>query len=180
MKTSFAFRVSKELVPMGTNNGYQHLWKEASGLVSDDKLSFNWFDRGNFQTISGAVHAGDSILFARVGANDPSFNLRREPVFIIRRTNTGNTLFANVYEVHGNYSPVEEIATDAYSSIRKVSIVHDSMNYSVVKIEHVNGKVDYFSIANNNSDASAKHVVEIGNEKLEWTGAYKLFNRTEK
>lgn len=180
MKTSFALRVSKELVPMGINNGYQHLWKEASGLVSDDKLSFSWFDKGSFQTISSAVHAGDSVLFARVGANDPSFNLRREPVFIIRRTNTDSTLFANVYEVHGNYTPVEEIATDAYSSIRKVSIVHDSMNYSVVKIEHVNGKVDYFSIANNNSDASAKHVVEIGNQKLEWTGVCKLFNRTEK
>lgn len=180
MKTSFAYQVSKELVPMGTNNGYQHLWKEASGVVSDDKLSFSWFDRGNFQTISGAVQAGDSVLFARVGANDPSFNLRREPVFLIRRTNADNTLFANVYEIHGNYTPVEEIATDAYSSIRKVSIVHDSMNYSVVRIEHVNNQVDYFAMANDNSETSAKHAVEIAGEKLEWTGAYKLFNRTEK
>ena len=180
MKTSFTFLVSKELVPMGSNNGYQHLWKEASGLVSGDKLSFSWFDKGSFQTISSAVHTGDSVLFARVGANDPSFNLRRDPAFIIRRSNTGSTLFANVYEVHGNYSPVEEIATNAYSSIKKVSIIHDTMSHSVIKIEHVNNQVDYFAIANDNSDASTKHVVEIADEKLEWTGVCKIFNRTEK
>jgi hypothetical protein len=99
---------------------------------------------------------------------------------MIRRSNTGSTLFANVYEVHGNYSPVDEIATDAYSSIKKVSIIHDSKKYSIVKIEYLNNKVQLFAIANDNSDSKARHIVEMGSEKLEWTGAYNLFNKTEK
>lgn len=169
LATSFAYTEENILKPMGNQFGYQHLWKEASGVNTSPSLSFTWFQHGSFHTINSAVLPTDSLIFGRLGANDPQFNLRRDPVFLIRRKNSTNTLFANVYEVHGHYSPVHEIATNAYSKIKEVKIVYDTDEYTVVTIEHLSGAFSYVAIALKNPDPKAEH--EIKSLTLRWKGA---------
>ena len=168
MSTSFQYQNEEILKPMGKKHGYQHVWKEASGIVNSDSLSFAWFQKGSFRTLYAASQAGDSIYFGRVGANDPHFNLRRDPVFIIRRKNTDNTLFANVYEIHGNYTPVDEIATEAFGSLKSVKIIHDSKDYTVVQINYKEGKSSFFAMANHDKNPDVKHTLDAF--KLSWVG----------
>ena len=169
LSTSFAYAQEKSLKPMGVNSGYQHLWKEASGLANASSLSFTWFQRGSFRTITAATLPGDSLIFGRLGANDPNFNLRRDPVFIIRRNSSTSTLFANVYEMHGRYSPVHEIASHAHSQIKEVKIMYDTDEYTVVSIQRTTGKTVYVVIALKNPDPMAEH--EIKSMALRWKGA---------
>ena len=74
------------------------------------------------------------MILARIGANDPEFNLRREPALILRRKNTKNTLFVSVIESHGSYSPVSESALNSYSSITRIKVVLDTEEYTAVEI----------------------------------------------
>ena len=51
----------------------------------------------------------------RLGANDPDFNLRRDPALLLRRR-AENTTFVTAIEPHGTYSPVTESASNARSA----------------------------------------------------------------
>ena len=62
------------------------------------------------------------LLFARIGANDPEFNLRNEQALILRRKECKNTLFVSTIESHGTYSPVSESAVNANSNIKELKL----------------------------------------------------------
>ena len=40
---------------------------------------------GKFYTLTSVTDSSDELLFTRLGANDPEFNLRRDAAFMIRR-----------------------------------------------------------------------------------------------
>ena len=50
----------------------------------------------------------DELLLTRIGANDPDFNLRRDPAIIVRRPEASDTLFASIIQPHGSYNVVSE------------------------------------------------------------------------
>ena len=75
-----------------------------------------------FYTLTSVTNTNDELLFTRIGANDPEFNLRRDPALILRRKNTKNTLFVSTIEAHGNYSPVSESAVNSKSSIKELKV----------------------------------------------------------
>ncbi|MCO6493751.1 MAG: heparinase II/III family protein [Phaeodactylibacter sp.] len=83
----------EKLQPLGTGYGYQHLWKEATGKASGPGFSLQWFGRSRFYTLACRAGEADELIFARTGANDPDFNLRRDPAVIIRKKNSTDALF---------------------------------------------------------------------------------------
>jgi len=175
LSTNFDLKTELEgLKPLGKKYGYQHIWKESSGNPTNDGAQICWLGNDKFFTSTFATTEGDEVIFARTGANDPSFNLRRDPAFIHRKHNTKSTVFASVIESHGKYNPVSETPLSPFSGIEKVEVIHDSKEYTVVRFSAKAGTVWTVAIANQDASAKAKHKVKIGKEKLKWEGAFSV------
>jgi hypothetical protein len=112
------------------------------------------------------------LLFTRIGANDPEFNLRREAAFMLRRKNTTNTLFVSVIESHGSYSPVSESAVNSNSNIKTLKVELDSEDYTAISITNVNGNTKLFITANTDTSKEANHNIKIKDKNYEWSGSY--------
>lgn len=178
MKTSFDLSPQSTMETMGKDFGYQHLWSEANTPLKAGTQQFSWFHNNRFYTHTFVSTDKDQVIHARLGANDPEFNLRRDPVLITRRTTTGNTLFASILEVHGAYSTVTEIATDTYSQIQQLEILRNDDKYSLVRFMNLEGESWVFAIANDENATKAKHEVELAGSQFNWTGAYHLFSES--
>ncbi|WP_082864311.1 alginate lyase family protein [Polaribacter atrinae] len=172
MKTNFEYETYNELNPLGKKNGYQHLWKEASGKAAADNTVFSWKNNELFYTLTTASNANDELILARIGANDPEYNLRKEPSFIVRRKNTQNITFASVIESHGSYSYVSELALNAYSSIKKLKIVLDTEAYTAVEITTTKNTSKIFIISNKDNSKDKNHKIKIESKEYSWKGAY--------
>ncbi len=174
LSTDFDYEAkTTELKTLGTDHGYQHLWKEAAGKPANESLQMTWFGNSRFYTQTAAAQKDDELIFARGGANDPEYNLRHDPVFIQRRK-AKSTVFFNVIESHGRYNPVSEIPLSPFSGIEKAEILQDTDAYTVTRLTHNSGKIWTVAIANNNADKMAKHEVKIGDQIIKWTGVYHL------
>lgn len=172
LATDFKYETPKILEPLGTKNGYQHLWKEGTTLVNDTKAQFTWMNNNQFYSLTTATSKSDEIILARTGANDPEFNLRRDPTFIIRRKDSQNSTFITAIETHGSYSYVTESAKNAYSNIDKLEIVYQDAIYIGVKITDKKGVETLFIFNSKNNDASQKNEITINNKVYNWTGTY--------
>ncbi|MFY0593559.1 heparinase II/III domain-containing protein [Roseivirga sp.] len=178
MSTNHNIEIQKDLIPMGQESGYQHLWLEGQMDLQKDAFSMTWFNKKNFYSITSAVEAGDKALLTRIGANDPNFNLRRDAGLIQRRTG-GNTLFANLYEVHGRYNYSDEIPINSFSSIASVEVLHHSADYAVISIILKSGASYLFAFSQENADENQSHSLQLKDEKLEWTGPTYFSKRTK-
>jgi hypothetical protein len=172
MKANFEYDSPSPLGPMGQENGYQHLYLEGKGNAPGDNTQFSWMDNGRFYTLTSVTRPSDELLFTRIGANDPEFNLRRDAAFMIRRKGAGDTVFASVVEPHGSYSPVSEFAVNSNSSISALKVVHDDDKYTAVSIEDLQGRTSLFIVSNVDALASSDHQVEIAGRMHQWTGPY--------
>lgn len=171
IQTNFEYE-SPSLSILGENNGYQHLYVEGKGKPSSESTALSWLGNGNFYTLTTATDTSDELLFTRLGANDPEFNLRRDAGFMIRRKNAKNTTFASIIESHGNYSPVSESAVNSNSSIKELKVVLETADYSAISITNVNGNTKLFITANKNASKEAKHTVNINDKSYTWVGSY--------
>ena len=172
LATNFKYETPKTLEPLGAKNGYQHLWKEGTATVNDIKAQFTWMNNSQFYSLTTATSISDEIILARTGANDPEFNLRRDPTFIIRRKDVQNTVFVTAIETHGSYNYVTESAKNAYSNIDKLEIVYQDAIYIGVKITDKKGVETLFIFNSKNNDASQKNEITINNKVYNWTGTY--------
>lgn len=177
MSTNQQFEMQNDLSPMGKESGYQHLWLEGQAAINNESFRMTWFNQKNFYTVTSAIQEGDRALLTRIGANDPNFNLRRDAGLIHRRT-AGNTLFANLYETHGEYSYSDEIPVNSFTSVSAIKVLHESADYATVSFELENGSTYLFSVSQNNADENKQHSLQIGSEKLEWTGPVYFSKRT--
>lgn len=176
MSTNQKYTTNNTLTPMGENSGYQHLWTEAQGSMTGNLMQMTWFNKGKFYSMTSAVKSGDEMLLTRIGANDPNYDLRRDPGFIHRRK-AGNTLFANLYESHGFYSRSDEIPVNSFTSIADLIVLHESADYVVVQFKLKNGDKYRFAFSMKNKDEKTKHKVQIGNETIEWTGVSQFLKK---
>jgi hypothetical protein len=124
----------------------------------------------DFYTISTMVTDTASILFARIGANDQNFNLRRDPAFIIRKNSTSPS-FISVIEMHGKYDPVNEVTSNANSIVQKIQELENSSLFDVVKITLKTGELIVVECKNDNSTTS-NHQYRYNNTDLIWKGPY--------
>lgn len=179
MKTSFEYSIPSSLMPLGTKNGYQHLYTEGRGVANGENLQMNWLFNNRFYTFTSVTSQNDEFILARIGANDPEFNLRRDPSLIIRKKDVKNAIFVSVIESHGTYSPVSEFAVNAYSAIANVAVAIDNEAYTGVTIKDKKGKTKLFILANKDSEKATKHHLKINGKTYNWKGPFYLNNLKE-
>ncbi|RXP45220.1 heparinase [Lutibacter sp. HS1-25] len=172
ISSNFKYASETSLTTLGTKNGYQHLWKEAEGKAASGNSQITWFNNNSFYTLSSVVSEKDNLIFASIGANDPNFNLRKDPTFIIRKPKNKNANFVSVLETHGHYSPVSEIATNAFSSIKKLEIAFNTVAYIGIIIENMNKEQKLFIFSLKDASKESKHSININNKDYQWVGPY--------
>ena len=172
IQTNFDYTTPKTLATLGDKNGYQHLYVEGTAKTNTKNSKFSWLSNYKFYTLTTVTNTNDELLFTRIGANDPEFNLRRDPALMLRRKNTKNTLFVSIIESHGNYSPVTESAVNSKSSIKELKVLIDTEAYTAIQITNIKGNVKLFITVNTNASKEAKHNLKINDKNYEWSGSY--------
>jgi oligo-alginate lyase len=173
--TSFLFRkYTRSLETLGTKSGYQFLWKEAEALVADTLAQFTFLNENTYYTISSMIRDTARIFFTLSGANDPKFNLRHEPAFIIRQ-NGKDHVFVNVLEIHGNYDPINEFSTNSYPSVRHIRMLQNDRDYTIVSIT-IDGSELMIAQSNEAFQAEKFHKLKINEQSIEWKGPYAVWH----
>ena len=162
-----------DLKAMGTNDGYQHLWAEAQTRLTGPVYQMTWFNGKKFYTMTSAVETGDELFLTRIGANDPNFNLRRDPGLIHRRTG-GNTVFASAYEIHGSYDYASERPLNLFTSIDELEILEHTSDYVAVEITLKEDVRYQLAFSLNDANAQSDHSLDISGMPWNWTGVYDL------
>lgn len=167
INTSFKYEAAtKTQETLGKKNGYQFLWKEAEASVKDTIAQFTFLNNKTFYSITSLIEGNASIFLTRTGANDPNFNLRHEPAYIIRK-NGEKELFLNVIEIHGNFDPVSESAANSYSSVSDIKLLENGDDYTIAEIEIGKKKIT-IGQSNKNFDKNTNHTAK----GLKWTGPF--------
>jgi hypothetical protein len=154
---------------LGSDNGYQHIWVDAKGKPNDAEKAFvTWIKDDRFYTSRWIPQAGSEAILAESGANDPNFNLRREPMIIQRIKAERGVVFASVLEAHGRYDGAAERTTASDSQIK--SIRHERSGGSdLLLIETLAGAKSLLAISYN-SDPEKTHTASIGGTQVSWRG----------
>jgi len=155
---------------LGTDYGYQHIWKEASASV-DKCPSITWLDGNRYYSQITSYTPNTEVIFGRTGAGDPNFNLISEPMTIIRQRGKDH-LFASVIEPHGYFNEARESSRKARPVIKSVKVIGHTDEASVIDVY---GDSDiHWRFMVNNSDASdqTKHILDFDGKTYEWTGNY--------
>ncbi|MEL6841784.1 MAG: alginate lyase family protein, partial [Bacteroidota bacterium] len=182
MNTSFEYQLTGDWPSvLGTRDGYQHLYREATGNSKAQTAWLNAFDGKKFFTLYSEVAAKDELILARIGANDPKYNLRHDPAFILRRSKSEQqTLFLSALEMHGSYSPVDEIPLEPFGSLARLETLHNDDAYTVVRITHQNNTSWTFCLANQNPATEQVHSLELDGQNLEWQGSVHMIKSSTK
>ncbi|MEL7197801.1 MAG: alginate lyase family protein [Pseudomonadota bacterium] len=153
---------------LGERNGYQHIWVDAQGLLQSGKGALTWILDGRFYTYRFAANGPVTAILGESGANDPEFNLRREPVLVLRAQREGEASFASLLEAHGLYDGATEQTIDSRSMVE--SLDHQQAEgMDIVRVTLKSGQ--RFAIAvSHNPDPKSAHSVTINGTILEWTG----------
>ncbi len=160
--------------PLGMDNGYQYLWDVGRGKAVAGQSQVTWLLDRTFYSVTSSVPDGAEIIFAEIGANDPNFNLRREPAFILRSGSNDGVSFASVFEPHGEYNPTVEFTVNSHSNVKSVRHF-ESGSDEYIQVETKDGQHVGLAIAGD-QDTSATHTIKIDGEDVTWTGPYKLFH----
>ncbi|WP_369692181.1 alginate lyase family protein [Formosa haliotis] len=88
ISTNFDYKKEETLHTLGKSHGYQHLWKEGEGTSTSGDAALTFRNNNTFYTITTTVSDKDHLIFGRIGANDPEYNLRPDPVLIVRKIQT--------------------------------------------------------------------------------------------
>jgi len=172
MDISFDHKVmTDQLKPLGSKNGYQHLWLLGKGKTQDPQAKFTWLNDGRFYTITTVADRNTEFLLCRLGANDPEFNLRPDPSFIIRQKEAKNHTFVSVVEPHGSKSLTKEIVTNPYGDIKQLEVIYQDTDYIAVEITVENEKLRVLLSLNNN-DPKKVHNITIDGTSHDWEGPY--------
>lgn len=153
---------------LGRDFGYQHVWVDATATPDPARAFVTWQKGDRFYTWRWVPQAGAQMILAESGANDPSFNLRREPFLIQRLTGQSSALFAGVLESHGRYDGAAEQVVASTSQIRAPQVIA-LPEYDLMVIETLNGARVAVIAAQDTAAGKAHSIVWDGNQ-LQWTG----------
>jgi len=168
INTSFKYQpATKTHETLGKKNGYQFLWKEAEASVKDTIAQFTFLNNRTYYTISSLIEDSASLFFTRIGANDPNFNLRREPAYIIRKKGE-KQVFLNVIEIHGSYDPIGEYSANTYPSVENIKLLEND-DYTIAEIT-ISGKKLMIAQSNKIFTKETKHVTK----GINWTGPFTI------
>jgi hypothetical protein len=167
------YRIKSGSLHVYDYNGYQHLWQEARAALSAGNASITWLDGNRYYTSLMAVDEGSEIVFARTGAGDPSFNLRSEPMFLLRSQDTDH-LFATVIEPHGYFNEAREKSDGARPVLSEIKIIGSNDTASVIEITGMDNIFWRIIVTNESSNPKAKRSVTFKDRSFSWTGDFKV------
>lgn len=160
---------------LGKASGYQHLWVDAVAAPSKQSRSLTWLLDKRFYTYRFGASASTSALLVESGANDPKFNLRREPALIQRMEGQADASFFSVLEPHGAYDATAETVSGATSQIKDIARLRGG-DADVIVLTLASGAKLALGVADDASPAM-RHTVRIDSQTYEWTGPYARFDR---
>ncbi|MFB9291866.1 alginate lyase family protein [Persicitalea jodogahamensis] len=161
---------------LGKNNGYQHLWVEAEATPKTSPATLTWLNNSRFYSVTTATDSTARLFLTRIGANDPSFNLRPEPAMIVRQKWARGGSFLSVIEPHGQFDPTAETASGAQSAIAGLRLLHDSPEATIVEVAYRNGRKFRLAVANQDPDGQQSHQVRLSDGDFAWKGYYQIKN----
>ncbi len=169
METGFDVeRKLAERPVLGRSDGYQHIWVDGQAAPQADKAFMTWLLDGRFYTYRFIPNAGHQVILAESGANDPDFNLRREPIVIQRVNDSSDAVFVSILEPHGLYDGASEQTVGSRSQI--ASLRHIAVGeYDIVVVETLGGKKTGMAISYD-SDTSKRHSAMVDGQLMSWTG----------
>jgi len=150
------------LEPLGTKNGYQHLWKRSASPQLQGMNSASWLLGDQFYTLTFKSDLDPMAYFAELGANDPNHNLRHEQALILRTQGEAAT-YVSVYERHGRYDSDEEVTVFNGSSVQYIQIDTQS-GITSVSIETKAGDAVTFRLAQSGLTRAPLQVLRSDNE----------------
>lgn len=173
-------RNTTKMVPLGTDHGYQHLWVQAEGKMSDgDNLAtFTWFNGNRFYSINSVADGASCFYQVRTGANDPQENLRSIPGIILREKNKKNHTFVSTIESHGVYDLIKEVTSGYQSNVEDAAVVVDNEQHTVVVVSMKSGIEYTLCVQNEGSEQEddIENTAQGNNGKVyTWVGDYALF-----
>lgn len=156
--------------PLGEEAGYQYLWKVGEAELPENIAQTTILLNNRFYSMTSAVPAGTHVVLAELGANDPDFNLRREPALILRTPRTTTATIVTVIEPHGEYNGTDEFTLASHSQIKSVEHV-ESESADIVHLHLKSGEMISVGLAGL-SDLDAQHTLQTENGAITWTGPY--------
>ena len=164
---------TEEQKKLGPDYGYQHIWKTAQSEASDKNISFTWLDGQRYYSFISSAMPGRQVVFGRTGASDPNFNLRSEPMLILRDQGS-NHVFASVIEPHGFYSEAQEKSVDARGQIQSISVLGSNDEATILEVKGRKNLHWLIMISNEENDITKEHAIEFAGKTYKWTGNYKV------
>ena len=164
-----------ERAVLGKANGYQHLWVDAQSKPAADQRTLEWLQDGRFYTYRFAASAPTRAILAESGANDPEFNLRREPMLLQRMDGQRSATFFGVLEPHGEYNGTAEYVRGANSHIDKIEHLQGE-GADVVVLTLAGGKTLALAVAADPSQADVEHHVQGNGYDYRWRGGWARFD----
>jgi hypothetical protein len=158
---------------LGKQAGYQHIWDEAAGTSNDSTVRLTWLTGNRYYSAMTAGGGVTFVVFGRIGAGDPNFNLIPEPMMIVSRE-SADQLFATVIEPHGYFSEKEERSVDARGKLQQVRVIATTADASVVEVTGANGLQWTIMVNDGPASATQHHTVTAGGQTYEWTGNYSV------
>lgn len=153
---------------LGSANGYQHIWVDAETELDSGKGALTWILDGRFYTYRFAGNGPLTAILGESGANDPEFNLRREPLLILRAQREGEVSFANLIEAHGRYDGAAEQTLDSRSLVDDLDH-HRVGEFDVLRLTLKSGQ-RYAIAVSHNPDPAAAHSVQVEGDTIAWKG----------
>jgi oligo-alginate lyase len=156
------------MTTLGTKAGYEHLWKESEAKSKSSIAQITFIDAKRFYTITTTTDTATTLFMARSGANDPNFNLRHEPSWIVR-TKGKNKLFASVIEPHGEYDGKLETASGASNQIKNISVERYSKEQIIVNVETKDNR-KWTLLISEPAFINTKKKTIVNGKTVEWEG----------
>ena len=167
------------LRPLGADNGYQHLWLRASAAVpAGEKFAVTWLTENRFYTYTVIAQHDMEVFFTELGANDPSFNLRREQALVFRVNGASSNYFASVFEPHGEYNGAEEYTLNSAGSIEDFRFLREGHS-DVLSIQTGDGSQTILALSLD-PNKTTSHTVSLEGRPYSWNGFYAFFGEERK
>ncbi|MBC9033707.1 alginate lyase family protein [Sphingomonas sp. JC676] len=159
---------------LGKANGYQHIWVDATGTPTTANATLTWLNGDRFYTYRMLPPEGAQVILGESGANDPRFNLRREPLLIERVAGAKDATFLNLLEPHGAYDASAETTTGSNSKVTALTRAR-SADAEIVTIKLVKGRTVILAVADS-ADPNAGHRATVAGRTIDWKGHFARFD----
>ena len=168
---------TESLEPLGTADGYRHLWVRASASVDENKsFSLTWLNKNRFYTYTALGQDGFEVLLTQLGANDPSFNLRHDQALVLRVKEARGQTFLSVLEPHGEYNGAAEYTIGSRSNIAELRRFR-AEGADIIRITTTGGARHYLALSYD-PRADVTHKAAADGRDFEWRGYYAVFDRS--